>query len=63
MREERKAVPFRVNIKALDSLRILARKQKTTVNSMLIEGLNDLLAKHGRKPIAKRGVSGRPPSK
>ena len=63
MKEERVAVTCRLNEKALKSLQILARKQKKPLNSMLIEGINEVLSKHGRKPVATEGVIGRPPSK
>ena len=60
MREERKALTCRLNSKALKSLQILARKQKKPLNSILIEGINEVLAKHGRKAVATEGVIGRP---
>jgi len=60
MNEERKAVTCRVNTKALKSLQILARKLKKPLNSLLIEGINEVLTKHGRKAVAEEGVIGRP---
>lgn len=63
MREERKAVTCRLNTKALKSLQILARKQRKPLNSILIEAVNEVLEKHGRKATATEGVIGRPVKK
>jgi hypothetical protein len=53
-------MPFRVNSKAMQSLKVLARREKTTVTGLLIEAVNDLLQKQGRKPEAKPAKMGRP---
>ncbi len=63
MREERKAVTCRLNTRALKSLQILARKQRKPLNSILIEAINEVLEKHGRRAIATEGVRGRPVKK
>ncbi len=60
MSEQRVVMPFRVNAKAMKSLKVLARREKTTVTGLLIEAVNDLLKKHGRKPEAKQAKMGRP---
>jgi hypothetical protein len=52
-----------LNAKALKSLQILARKQKKPLNSILIEAINEVLEKHGRRATATEGVIGRPVKK
>lgn len=62
-RERRQAVAFRLNERAHKSAQILAKKLKRPFNSLLVEALNDLLVKYDRKPVAKEGILGRPPTK
>ena len=60
-REARVVMPFRLNEKAMQSLKILARKEKTSVTALLVDGVNAVLESHGRKPVAVQAVMGRPP--
>jgi hypothetical protein len=52
-RDERdlRAVLIRVNSAGLRALRQLALDQDTTLQALGVEALNDLLRKHGAKPI------------
>jgi len=61
--EQRKVYQLRMNEKAMDSLKILARRKKESINTVLIEAVNDLFEKYDRKPLAKAGVRGRPVEK
>lgn len=62
-REERTVFQVRLNDRAMKSLKVLARRKKTYVNTVLIEAINDLFEKYDRKPVATAGKVGRPPSK
>jgi hypothetical protein len=44
---------IRVNADGLRALRQLALDEDTTLQSLAIEALNDLLKKHGAKPIVR----------
>jgi hypothetical protein len=61
--EKRKVYQLRMNERAMDSLKILARRKNEPINTVLIEAVNDLFQKYDRKPLAKVGVRGRPVQK
>jgi hypothetical protein len=50
---EWRAILTRVNPDALRALKILAIERDTTLQSLAVEALNDLLSKHGKRPTVK----------
>jgi predicted transcriptional regulator len=50
--EEIKMVAFRLSTKAKRQLNVLAAEQDKTGQSILIEAVNDIFVKYGKKPIA-----------
>jgi hypothetical protein len=46
-----KSILTRVNAEGWKALRLLAVDKDTTLNALAVEALNDLLRKHGRRPI------------
>jgi hypothetical protein len=50
---EARNIPTRVNPDALRALKILAIERDTTLQSLAVEALNDLLSKHGKRPTVK----------
>jgi hypothetical protein len=46
-----KSIIARVNADGWKALRLLALDQETTLNALVVEALNDLLRKHGRRPV------------
>ena len=52
-RDRGKGVLARVNADGLKALRILAIERDTTLQALVLEALNDLLAKHGKRPSLK----------
>lgn len=63
MQKPRARFQLRLNMEAMNRLKNLAKRKKTTITSMLVEAVNDLLVKHGLKPIAKAPPVGRPKQK
>jgi hypothetical protein len=51
-KDDKKPVMLRLNVDAWKQLKMLAIDQETTSHKLLIEGLNSVFEKHGRKPIA-----------
>ena len=45
-----KGLMHRINEQGWKDLKVLAAEQGTTLNALLIEALNDLLRKYGKKP-------------
>ena len=58
-----KVVLFRVHDKVKSCLKDIAHRENKTLTSILIEAVNDLLEKYGKKRIAKDALQGRPPKK
>jgi hypothetical protein len=48
-----KGLLVRLNVDGWRELRILAAENDTTLNAIAIEAFNDLLRKHGRRPVAE----------
>ena len=59
-KEERSSYQLRVNKRAMDSIKVLSRKEKSSIAALMVEAINDLLVKHDRKPLAKSPKRGRP---
>jgi hypothetical protein len=51
-REGKTPLPFWVPVSARKQLRILAAELDTTMQSCMVEALNDFFLKHGKPPIA-----------
>jgi hypothetical protein len=51
--EPGRAVLTRVNAEGLKALRMLALERDTTLQALCIEAFNDVLRKHGRRPIVR----------
>lgn len=45
-----KGLMHRINEQGWKDLKILAAEQGITMNALVVEALNDLLRKHGKKP-------------
>lgn len=52
-----RGVLFRLNYEGLRALRQLAVDQDRTLQSIGIEALNDVLRKHGRRPVAENPLA------
>jgi hypothetical protein len=48
-----KALLTRMNAEGWRALRILAAEQDTTLNALAVEAFNDLLKKHGKRPVVE----------
>lgn len=59
-KEEQSRYQLRLNKRAMDSIKVLSRKKKSSIASLMVEAINDLLVKHDRKPLAKSPKRGRP---
>jgi hypothetical protein len=51
--EARRGILTRVNADGLRALKILAIERDMTLQALAIEALNDLLVKHGKRPVVK----------
>lgn len=51
--DRERAILTRVNADGLRALKLLAIERDTTLQALSVEALNDLLAKHGRRPAVK----------
>ena len=52
-RDRGKGILARVNADGLKALRILAIERDTTLQALVVEALNDLLGKYGKRPNVK----------
>jgi hypothetical protein len=50
---EWRGILTRVNPDSLRALKILAIERDTTLQALVVEALNDLLSKHGKRPVVK----------
>ena len=64
MQKRRARFLLRLNVQAHQRLKNLAKRKNTTITNLLIEAVNDLLVKHGLRPVAKASPpAGRPKGK
>ena len=53
-----RAILTRVNAEGLKTLRMLALERDTTLQALCIEAFNDVLRKHGRRPVVRNPLLG-----
>ncbi len=53
MGESLRAILTRVNPEGLKALRMLALERDTTLQAVAIEAFNDVLKKHGKRPVVR----------
>ena len=51
--EPTRAILTRVNPEGLKALRMLALERDTTLQAVAIEAFNDVLKKHGKRPVVR----------
>lgn len=51
-KDQRKGQTLRLSPEAWKQLKLIALERETTAHALLIEAVNDLFRKHGKKPIA-----------
>jgi hypothetical protein len=51
--EETRGILTRVNPEGLRALKILAIERDTTLQGLVVEALNDVLVKYGKRPVVK----------
>jgi len=51
--ESLRAILTRVNPEGLKALRMLALERDTTLQAVAIEAFNDILKKHGKRPVVR----------